>query len=148
MAKGSAQEVWLRNDLAANTLPCTLAYWHKPLYTSGAEHKPAAVTRPLFRALFDNNAEVVVGGHNHHYERFAPMNPFGGLNTIRGIRQFVAGMGGGGLEPFGTIQPNSEARNDTSYGVLKFTLHDGSYDWEFIPIAGQTFTDSGTTACH
>lgn len=148
MAKGSAQEVWLRNDLAANTLTCTLAYWHKPLYTSGAEHKPAGGTRPLFRALFDNNAEMVVGGHNHHYERFAPMNPFGGLNTNRGIRQFVAGTGGGGLEPFGTIQPNSEARDDTSYGVLKFTLHSNSYDWEFIPVAGQTYTDSGSTACH
>jgi hypothetical protein len=148
MAKGSAQEVWLRNDLAASTKPCTLAYWHKPLYTSGAEHHPAVATRPLFRALYDNNAEVVVTGHNHLYERFAPMTPFGVLDTTRGIREFVAGMGGGGHGSFGTTQPNSEARNSTSYGVLKFTLRSNSYDWEFIPIAGQTYTDSGTTACH
>jgi len=148
MVKGSAQETWLRSDLAASAKPCTLAYWHKPLYTSGAAHAPATNTRPLFRALYDNNAEVVVNGHNHQYERFAPMNAFGALDPVRGIREFVAGTGGGSHSAFGTTQPNSEARNSTAYGVLKFTLHSNSYDWEFVPIAGQTYTDSGTTACH
>ncbi|MDZ5623345.1 DNRLRE domain-containing protein [Nocardioides sp. HM23] len=148
MAKGSAQEVWLRNDLALSTKPCTLAYWHRPLYTSGATHKPAIATRPLFRALYDNNAEVVLNGHNHQYERFAPMDPFGVPDATRGIRQFVVGTGGASHYAFGTVQPNSEVRDNVAYGVLKLTLRAASYDWEFIPIAGQTFTDSGSGACH
>jgi 3',5'-cyclic AMP phosphodiesterase CpdA len=148
MAKGSAQEVWLRSDLAASAKPCTLAYWHRPLYTSGAVHKPAVATRPLFRALYDNNAELVLSGHNHQYERFAPMDPFGALNPARGIRQFVVGTGGASHYAFGPTQPNSEVRDNATYGVLKLTLHSNSYDWEFLPIAGQTFTDSGTAPCH
>ena len=145
---GSAQETWLRNDLAASSKPCTLAYWHKPLFTSGANHAPDTSQRPLFQALYDYNADVVVTGHNHQYERFGPMNPTGGLDTARGIREFVAGMGGASHYSFGTIQANSEARNSDTYGVLKFTLHSNSYDWQFVPEAGKSYNDSGTTACH
>jgi len=148
MAVGSAQEQWLRTDLAASTKPCTLAYWHKPLFTSGSNHAPETATRPLFQALYDYNAEVVVNGHNHQYERFAPQNPTGGADSTRGIREFVAGMGGASHYSFGTIQPNSQARNSDTYGVLKFTLHNNSYDWQFVPEAGKTYTDSGTTTCH
>jgi len=148
MSVGSAQETWLRSDLAASTKPCTLAYWHQPLYTSGANHAPNPATRPLFQALYDANADVVVTGHNHQYERFAPMNATGGLDATRGIREFVAGMGGASHYSFGTIQPNSEARNSDTYGVLKFTLHANSYDWQFVPEAGKTYADSGTTSCH
>ncbi|PSL53931.1 3',5'-cyclic AMP phosphodiesterase CpdA [Saccharothrix carnea] len=148
MAAGSAQEQWLRADLAASTKPCTAAYWHHPLFTSGANHSPSTATRPLFQALYDHNADVVLFGHNHQYERFAPQNPNGGLDTTRGIRTFVAGMGGASHYGFGTIRPNSEVRNSTAYGVLKLTLHSTSFDWQFVPVAGQTFTDSGTTACH
>ena len=82
------------------------------------------------------------------YERFAPQNPTGGLDTARGIREFVAGMGGAGAYSFGTIKPNSEARNTGTRGVLKFTLHSNSFDWQFVPEAGKTYTDSGTTNCH
>ncbi|MEU4447144.1 DNRLRE domain-containing protein [Actinosynnema sp. NPDC050801] len=148
MAAGSAQEQWLRADLAASTKPCTAAYWHHPLFTSGANHSPSTATRPLFQALYDHNADVVLFGHNHQYERFAPQNPNGGLDTTRGIRTFVAGMGGASHYGFGTIRPNSEVRNSSTYGVLKLTLHSNSFDWQFVPVAGQTFTDSGTTACH
>ncbi|MEU2610218.1 DNRLRE domain-containing protein [Micromonospora sp. NPDC007271] len=148
MSVGSAQEQWLRADLAASTKPCTLAYWHHPLFTSGASHGPSTATRPLYQALYDHNAEVVVWGHNHQYERFAPQNPTGGLDTARGIRAFVAGMGGAGHYGFGTIQPNSEARNSDTYGVLKFTLHASSYDWEFVPESGKSYTDRGTNNCH
>ena len=148
MAAGSAQEQWLRADLAASSKPCTVAYWHKPLFTSGANHSPETATRPLYQALYDYNAEVVVTGHNHQYERFAPQNPTGGLDTARGIREFVAGMGGASHYSFGTIQPNSQARNSDTYGVLKLTLHANSYDWQFVPEAGKTYTDSGTTSCH
>ena len=76
------------------------------------------------------------------------MNPTGGLDTARGLRTFVAGMGGASHYGFGTIQPNSQARNSDTYGVLKFTLHANSYDWQFVPQAGQTYTDSGTGTCH
>jgi hypothetical protein len=145
---GSTQEQWLRNDLAASTKPCTVAYWHHPRYTSGSSHGPNTSVKPLYQALYDNNAEAIVTGHNHQYERFAPMDANGALDTARGIRNFTAGMGGTGLGGFGTIQPNSEARNSSTWGVLKLTLHANSYDWQFVPEAGKTFTDSGTTACH
>ncbi|QKZ21068.1 DNRLRE domain-containing protein [Streptomyces chartreusis] len=147
-AAGSAQEQWLRSDLAASTKPCTVAYWHHPRYTSGSSHGPSTSVQPLYQALYDNNAEVIVTGHNHQYERFAPMNATGDLDNTRGIRQFVAGMGGAGMYGFGTIQPNSEVRNNNTWGVLKLTLHSGSYDWQFVPEAGKTFTDSGTNTCH
>lgn len=148
MSAGSAQEQWLRADLAANPTSCTLALWHHPLYTSGANHSPSTATRPLYQALYDANADVVVTGHNHQYERFAPQNATGGLDNARGIRSFVAGMGGAGFYGFGTIQANSEARNSSTHGVLKFTLHADSYDWEFVPEAGKTYNDKGTGSCH
>ncbi|MFI2349602.1 DNRLRE domain-containing protein [Streptomyces sp. NPDC019443] len=148
MSVGSAQEQWLRSDLTASTKPCTIAYWHKPRFTSGANHAPNTSTGPLVQALYDNNAEVIATGHNHQYERFAPMNPSGQLDTARGIRHFVAGMGGASHYSFGTILPNSQARNSDTYGVLKFTLHANSYDWQFVPEAGKTYSDSGTTTCH
>ncbi|WP_367325806.1 DNRLRE domain-containing protein [Streptomyces sp. HUAS ZL42] len=147
-AAGSAQEQWLRSDLAASTKQCTVAYWHHPRYTSGSSHGPNTSVKPLYQALYDNNAEVIVTGHNHNYERFAPMDANGATDSTRGIRQFVAGMGGTGLGGFGTIQPNSEVRNSSTWGVLKLTLHAGSYDWQFVPEAGKTFTDSGTNTCH
>ncbi|MGW7366746.1 CBM96 family carbohydrate-binding protein [Streptomyces sp. NPDC054841] len=148
MSVGSAQEQWLRSDLAASSKQCTIAYWHKPRFTSGANHAPDTSTGPLVQALYDYNAEVIATGHNHQYERFAPMNPSGQLDNTRGIRHFVAGMGGVGHYSFGTIQPNSQARNSDTFGVLKFTLHANSYDWQFVPEAGKTYSDSGTTNCH
>ncbi|SNT63708.1 Calcineurin-like phosphoesterase [Asanoa hainanensis] len=148
MSASSAQVTWLKSDLAANTKPCTLALWHHPLFTSGANHAPETATRPLYQALYDANADVVVWGHNHQYERFAPMNPSGGLDNSRGLRSFVAGMGGADHYGFGTIQPNSQARNSDTFGVLKFTLHSNSYDWQFVPQSGKTYNDSGTGSCH
>jgi hypothetical protein len=148
MSVGSAQETWLRNNLAASTKPCTAAYWHKPRFTSGANHAPDTATGPLVQALYDYNADVILTGHNHQYERFAPMNPSGASDPTSGIRHFVAGSGGSSHYGFGTIQPNSQVRNGDTYGVLKLTLHSNSYDWQFVPEAGKTFTDSGSTACH
>lgn len=148
MTAGSAQERWLRTDLAASAKPCTLAYWHHPLYTSSADHAPSTGTRPLYQALYDYNADVVVWGHNHVYERFGPMNANGVADASRGLRSFVAGMGGASHYTFGTIQANSEARNADTYGLLKFTLHATGYDWQFVPVAGKTYSDSGTGGCH
>ncbi|MQY02623.1 metallophosphoesterase family protein [Actinomadura macrotermitis] len=147
-AAGGAQEKWLRADLAANPKPCTVAYWHHPRWTSGANHAPSTEVGPLVQALYDYNADLIITGHNHQYERFAPMNPSGTADSARGIREIVAGMGGASHYSFGTIQPNSQARNSDTYGVLKLTLHPSGYDWQFVPQAGKTYADSGTAACH
>ena len=103
---------------------------------------------PLWQALYDFNADVVLSGHNHQYERFAPQDSAGNLDTARGLREFVAGTGGESHYGFAATQPNSEVRNGDTFGVLKLTLHANSYDWQFVPEAGKTFTDSGTTTCH
>jgi hypothetical protein len=143
---GSAQESWLRDDLATNQSACTLAYWHTPLFTSGLVHAGEEDVRPLFQALYDYGAEVVLNGENRQYERFAPQTP-AGLADPAGIREFVVGTGGHALTSFGTIQPNSQVRNDATFGVLKLTLDVGSYSWQFLPIAGKTFTDTGSGTC-
>jgi hypothetical protein len=145
---GSPQEKWLRSDLAAHPAACTLAYWHKPLFSSGGTHGNDLTVKPLFQALYDANAEVVVAGHDHDYERFAPQAPDGTADAKRGIREFVVGTGGKNHRPFSEPKPNSEVREATGFGVLKLTLKPGSYDWQFIPEAGKSFTDSGTGACH
>jgi hypothetical protein len=142
---GSAQEQWLRADLAANPKVCTLAYWHKPRFSSG-QHGNIAGSQALWQALYDYGADVVLNGHDHTYERFALQNPNGQADP-KGIREFVVGTGGAGLYSFTSNQPNSQVRNNTTHGVLKLTLHSTSYDWQFIPIAGQNFTDSGSANC-
>src|SRR5438067_801399 len=145
---GSAQEQWLRADLAAHPARCTLAYWHHPLFTSGGNGN-SDFMRPIWQALYEAGADVVLNGHDHDYERFAPQDPGGAPDPARGIREIVAGTGGGDLTwRWESNQPNSEVRNKDTHGVIKLTLHAGSYDWEFIPIAGETFTDSGSGSCH
>jgi hypothetical protein len=141
----SEQVEWLRSDLAASNKKCTLAYWHRSLFSS-RESDP--LVRPLYQVLYDANAEVVVTGHNHQYERFAPQDPDGERDTDRGIVQFVVGTGGAELYDFRyTIQPNSEVRNDSTFGVVKFTLHPDKAEFAFVPVAGQSFEDSGTITC-
>jgi hypothetical protein len=147
-AKGSQQERWLRSDLAANDRPCTAAYWHHPLFTS-SDHEPTTEVRPLFRALYDHGVEIVMNGHNHVYERFAPQDPDGNRDEAKGVRQFSVGTGGGGAHyGFGDIQANSQVRNGETYGVLRLTLKPAGYDWKFIPVSGESFTDSGSAECH
>lgn len=147
MGATSEQVGWLKNDLAAHTNSCTLAYFHHPLFSSG-DHGNQTQVKPLWDALYSANADVVLNGHDHSYERFAPQNPSGTLDTARGIREFVVGTGGASYYPFDIIKPNSEARSTGTHGVLKLTLHAGGYDWQFIPEAGKTFTDSGSDDCH
>ena len=146
-AAGSAQETWLKADLAAHTNYCTLAYWHHPSFNSGNGGNLSAM-QPELTDLYDANADVILGGHAHDYERFAPQNPSGGLDNARGIRQFVVGTGGAFWTAFGTIKANSQVRQNSTYGVLKMTLHPTGYDWQFVSEAGGTFTDSGTGSCH
>ena len=142
---GSEQDLWLRADLAAHPNVCTLAYWHKPRWTSGYHRSGASA--PLFQAVYDYGVDIVLSGHDHDYERFAPQSPQGVPEPERGVRQFVVGTGGADHRGWKTDQANSEARDADTWGVLKLTLHPTSYDWEFIPIAGQTFTDSGSGNC-
>jgi len=148
MSAGSAQETWLRVDLAASTRTCTVAYWHHPRFSSGSSHGSSTQSAGVFQALYDAGAEIAIVGHDHEYERFAPQTPNAVADPVRGIREFVVGTGGAGLYSFGTPLPNSEVRDNTSHGVLKLTLSDGSYTWQYIPVAGNSFTDSGSGTCH
>ena len=145
---GSPQERWLRADLAAHPAACTLAYWHKPLFSSGGVHGNDLTVKPLWQALYEANADVVIDGHDHDYERFAPQNPDGVADPTRGIREFVVGTGGKNLRPFGPTAANSEVRSLEAFGVLKLVLGSGIYSWEFLSQEGKTFTDSGTATCH
>ena len=145
---GSREEKWLRADLAAHPAACTLAYFHKPLFSSGGRHGDDLEIKPLWRALYDGNATVVVSGHDHDYERFAPQDPDGKADPKRGIREFVVGTGGKNHRPFEKAHANSELRDDTAFGILKLTLRPGSYDWQFLPEPGKSFSDSGSATCH
>jgi hypothetical protein len=150
MSASSTQVAWLQADLAASAKRCTLAYWHHPRFSSGT-HGSSTSPQPLWQALYDAGADVIVQGHDHNYQRFAPLTPTGAPDPVNGIRSWVAGMGGRSHYNFSTPIANTEAYNTSSYGVLKFSLsNDGSdsYAWEFVPIAGQSFTDSGTGSCH
>jgi acid phosphatase type 7 len=142
----SEQVTWLRNDLAANRAKCVLAYWHKPRFTAGV-YGDMSDFRPFWDVLYAADADVVVNGHDHNYQRYAPMTPNGGRDLARGIREFVVGTGGRSHYPLRT-DARREAADATSFGVLKFTLRADSYEWAFVPEAGKTYTDSGTGTCH
>jgi hypothetical protein len=144
---GSAQETWLRQDLATHPAACVAAIWHQPLFSSGY-HGGSPAVRPLWQDLYDAGADLVISGHDHDYERFAPQRPDGTADPVTGIREFVAGTGGGTPRPFATAQPNSEVRHSGTYGILRLTLLPGSYSWEFVPVAGSTWSDSGSASCH
>ena len=143
----SRQVRWLRRDLRKHRVRCTLAYFHHPLFSSG-EHGNVPMMRRFWRILFRANADVVVNGHDHDYERFAPQGPSGARRQKRGIREFVVGTGGAERRPFRAIKRHSQARNARTSGVLKLKLSSGSYRWRFVPIAGRSYTDSGKDRCH
>jgi hypothetical protein len=145
-AAGSPQEQWLRADLAAHSNTCTLAYWHHPRFSSGFHGDETSVA-PFWDALYQAGADVVLNGHDHNYERFAPQHPGGQADPTQGIREFVVGTGGAELRNFGSIKPNSEFRVAQRNGVIKMTLHPDSYDWQFIT-ASDPMADSGTGQCH
>ncbi len=144
---GSPQEQWLKADLEASAASCTVAYWHTPRWSSGSVHGGDSSTQALVEALYDGGAELVLSGHEHNYERFAPQRPDGTLDTDYGLRQMVIGTGGRSLYPFGTPVPNSEVRLDTAFGVVSLTLGSGTYSWDFISTTGTTL-DSGSGTCH
>ena len=147
MSLGSAQELWLKADLAATAKRCTVAIWDQPRFSSTGTSVRSAV-KPLWDDLYAAGAELVLNAHYRVYERFAPQTPAGVADATNGIRQFTVGTGGSTIDTFGTPIANSEVRATNLFGVLKLTLADGSYSWQFVPIAGQTFTDSGSGSCH
>ena len=144
---GSAQANWLRADLAANRRLCTLAYFHHPRFSSGHDGD-GVFMQDIWKILSDFGADVVLSGHSHDYERFAPMNAQGTLDFQRGIRQFVVGTGGAFFTGLLSPKPNSQVRQNNTFGVLRLALHPTSYDFRFVPEVGRTFTDAGAAACH
>jgi hypothetical protein len=142
----SIQMQWLRNELAANRTQCTMAYWHKPLFTSGPRG-PNRHMREVWRTLHEFDADLIVTGHDHLYERFAPQDADGRSDPTRGIRQITVGTGGAELYAPIRVAPNSEVIL-VGFGVLKLTLADGTYEFEFMPVAGSTSTDQGRGQCH
>ena len=142
---GSPQEQWLRADLAAHTNFCTLAYWHYPRFSSSGDITGSSA---FWDDLYAAGADVVLSAHKHNYERFAPQTPQAAADPNTGIREFVVGTGGMSHQGFNTPDENSEVRDNSTFGVLELTLHATSYDWQFVPVAGQSFTDSGSGNCH
>ncbi|NNF55066.1 MAG: DNRLRE domain-containing protein [Acidimicrobiales bacterium] len=144
---GSPQEQWLRADLAANPTACSVAYWHDPRWSSGAAHGSNTATAALVDALYENGVDLILAGHDHHYERFAPQAPDGTADPQYGIREFVVGTGGRSVRALGPIEANSEFQWATEFGILELTLGTGSYDWAFLTESGAT-PDSGSAPCH
>jgi hypothetical protein len=150
-AVGSPQEKWLRDDLAANNRPCIAAIWHHPRFYSSSDTASSLQrgwVKPFWQALYEAGADLILNGHAHNYERFAPQTPDGVADPDKGIRQFIIGTGGKSLGSVSKIHPNSQVREGKTFGVLKLTLSPGSYAWQFVPEAGRTFTDAGTSNCH
>ena len=149
---GSKQDKWLAADLAAHPNQCTLAYWHHPLYSSTGGSGSGGVSltsmRPFWDRLYAAHADLVLNGHRHFYERMALMKPDGSADPTNGIREIIAGSGGIGGGSETNLFPLHQTGDGSTFGVLKLYLYDDSYAWKFIPVAGKTYTDSGSTACH
>ncbi|MEU0571191.1 discoidin domain-containing protein [Nonomuraea sp. NPDC005983] len=141
-----AQLTWLKADLAATTKRCVAAYWHHPLFSSG-EHGNDPVSRPVWQALYEARADLVLNGHDHHYERFAPQNPNGQADP-NGIVEVLGGMGGASPYKIENVQPNSQKRLTDTYGVLKLTLTDTTFGWQLIGTDGSAKDTSPTYTCH
>jgi len=144
---GSPELTFLRQDLLQHDRLCTLAFWHHPRFSSGqAGNSPRLAD--LWQALYENRVDVVLNGHDHDYERFALQTPAQVPDPQGGIRQIVVGTGGRDVRPFRSpLERNSEVSNSSTFGVLRMRLRPSSYEWQFMPIAGQAFTDSGSEAC-
>jgi hypothetical protein len=124
-------------------------YWHQPYWTSGSNHASYTAVKDYMNLMYGAGVDVLLQAHNHQYERFAPQNPSGQRDDERGIQAFVVGTGGRSFYGFNsTPAPNSLVRNSTTFGVLKMGLHATGWDWQFVPVAGQSFTDSGSRSCH
>ncbi|MDP9108608.1 MAG: metallophosphoesterase, partial [Pseudomonadota bacterium] len=137
---------WLKADLAAHHAPCALAYWHHPVFSSGG-HGNNEVMRAAWQLLAAAGVDLVLSGHDHDYERFAPQDLDGQPNPRDGMRQFVVGTGGAELSPFRLMRANSLIANNTNYGVLRMELKPDGYTWQFMPVADGTLQDAGSARC-
>jgi hypothetical protein len=148
--EGSPQETWLKEDLAKHPNACILAYGHHALFSSGVfkSHAVHPELKQLWEDLYAAHADLVLAGHEHSYERFAPQDPEGNADPVHGIREIVAGTGGRSHDFLGFAATNSEVRDWQTYGILKLTLSPGKFTWEFIPEEGKSFRDSGDGVCH
>jgi hypothetical protein len=146
-AQFQAQLDWLKQDLEQNKALCTLAYWHHPVYSSGG-HSDNPLMLPVWKALAAAGADLVLNGHDHHYERFAPLNGEGQRDDANGMREMVVGTGGAQLTPLLLPRANSEVRDNSVHGVLKLVLKENGYEWEFLPAKDGGFTDRGSGLCH
>jgi 3',5'-cyclic AMP phosphodiesterase CpdA len=145
------QARWLRDELRQRGRRCTLAYWHRPPFSSGRYGEPKETGRvlPLWQILYEEGVDLLLTAHEHSYERFTPMDAAGKQDDVNGVRLIVVGTGGGNLRPFENPPlPTTVVRNDDTWGVLKLTLSAGKYKWNFLPVQGSTFTDSGSGTCH
>jgi hypothetical protein len=145
--RGSAQYRWLKRDLRADTSRCTLAYFHHPRFSSGPHGDDPSVG-PFWKLLYRDGAEIILVAHDHIYERFASLRPNGSKDPRTGIRQFTAGTGGAELYWIEHRHHFSKTRNAHTFGVLRFRLRPGSYEWRFVPVAGSSYTDDGEGSCH
>jgi hypothetical protein len=143
---GSEQMTWLRSELSSRPAFCTAVIWHRPLFSSGL-HGNNPDLRDVWRTLYEFKVDVAINGHDHSYERFAPQDPEGRFDPALGIREFVVGTGGAPLYQFLTVRPNSEVRASV-WGIAAFTLTGTGYQWEFVPVDGESFRDAGAGACH
>jgi acid phosphatase type 7 len=139
---------WLRAELELNSQPCTLVYFHHARWSSNLPNGGVAKMQPAWEVMSAAGVDVVLAAHSHSYERFAPLDARGAVDVARGIRSFVVGTGGARLKPFRSARRGSVVRNGSTHGVLKLTLQTNGYLWQFIPVAGRTFTDSGSGTCH
>lgn len=146
-AEHLAQLEWLKTELDQHKTCCTLAYWHHPVYSSGG-HGDSVQMQDIWQVLAAAGADVVLVAHDHDYERFASQGGNGQLDKMRGIRQFVVGTGGAKLTPFRLRRPNSEVGDNSTHGVLKLVLKETGYEWEFLPVTQDGFTDRGMALCH
>ncbi|MBP2323478.1 3',5'-cyclic AMP phosphodiesterase CpdA [Kibdelosporangium banguiense] len=145
-AVGSPQQQWLAADLAAHPAKCTAVLQHRPRWSSNSF--ASADVAPLVDTMYAGGVDLLLAGHSHSYERFAPQTPSGVPDDARGIREIVVGTGGAFYTGFAKVMPNSLVRKDKIFGVLKLTLRPDSYDWAFVAAPETPFTDSGTGQCH
>jgi hypothetical protein len=144
----ASQLAWLKDDLAAEPHRCVMAMWHRPIWSTGPHGGSSRMTQ-VFQALYDAGADLVVTGHDHGYQRFAPADPTGAPDNAKGMREFVVGTGGAELYSWNTDSTLLEVRGNVSFGVLEMYLNPGGYSWEFHAVPGPTtFSDSGTGTCH
>ncbi len=147
MSSGSEQYAWLASDLEASSAQCTIAYWHKPRWNVGLHEPGSTRSDDIWVALKSAGVEIVLGGHDHNYQRWTPQNA-NGEAVADGIRQFVVGTGGNGLYDQVIDDSQLEVFSNANYGVLKLDLAPDSYTWEFVSAEGGSFTDSGSGTCH